>query len=244
MKFTYIKRDIIMNTIKPRSCRRTIFTAAIALAAVASGLTPITCKADEYWDRKVSLFSVLPIEENDIVFLGNSITDGGEFNELFNRGDVKNRGISSDVITGVEKRLEQVTSSHPRKIFLLIGINDVSHGLSVGQLSERYERLVKKIRTQSPETELYVQSVMPINNDFHRYRNLTGRERTVVELNKCIKRIAEENDAKYIDLWPFLADYNGHLKREFTNDGLHLNGLGYRAWTHGIRGYLEENPRD
>ena len=187
MKFTYIKRDIIMNTIKLRSRRRTIFTAAIALAAVASGLTPITCKADEYWDRKVSLFSVLPIEENDIVFLGNSITDGGEFNELFNRGDVKNRGISSDVITGVEKRLEQVTSGHPRKIFLLIGINDVSHGLSVGQLSERYERLVKKIRTQSPETELYVQSVMPINNDFHRYRNLTGRERTVVELNKCIR---------------------------------------------------------
>lgn len=212
----------------------------LAIAALGSGFSPLTCSADEYWDRKVSLYSVLPINENDIVFLGNSITDGGEFNELFKRDDIKNRGITSDVITGVEKRLEQVTSGHPRKIFLLIGINDVSHGLTVNQLAERYERLVKKIRTQSPDTKLYIQSVMPINNDFRRYRNLTGRERTVVELNKRLVKIAEDNDSQYIDLWPFLADQTGKLKREFTNDGLHLNGHGYRVWTHGIERYVSQ----
>lgn len=193
-----------------------------------------TANADDYWDRRTSLFELLPVNQNDIVFLGNSITDGGEFNELLGMDNVKNRGIRSDVIPGVEKRLEQVTKGKPKKIFLLIGINDVSHGYSVDKLAQRYESLVKKIRLQSPGTSLYVQSVMPINNSFKRYKGLTGKENTVKEFNKKIKMIAEKNGAIYVDLWPYLSDSKGNLKKEYTNDGLHLNGAGYKAWMNGI----------
>ncbi len=196
--------------------------------------------ADKYWEQRVSLFDHLPVTENDIIFLGNSITDGGNFEELFKREDVKNRGIRSDIIPGVQKRLEQVVKGHPKKIFLLIGINDVSHGHSVDKLAERYETLVNEIRHRSPETQLYLQSIMPINNDYGVYRNLKGKENTIVEFNKCIKEIAEKNDLEYIDLWPFLADKNGKLNKKYTNDGLHLTGPGYRAWTNGIRSYLDE----
>ena len=196
--------------------------------------------ADKYWEQRVSLFDHLPVTENDIIFLGNSITDGGNFEELFKREDVKNRGIRSDIIPGVQKRLEQVVKGHPKKIFLLIGINDVSHGHSVDKLAERYETLVNEIRHRSPETQLYLQSIMPINNDYGVYRNLKGKENTIVEFNKRIKEIAEKNDLKYIDLWPFLADKNGKLNKKYTNDGLHLTGPGYRAWTNGIRSYLDE----
>ncbi len=196
--------------------------------------------ADKYWEQRVSLFDHLPVTENDIIFLGNSITDGGNFEELFKREDVKNRGIRSDIIPGVQKRLEQVVKGHPKKIFLLIGINDVSHGHSVDKLAERYETLVNEIRHRSPETQLYLQSIMPINNDYGVYRNLKGKENTIVEFNKRIKEIAEKNDLKYIDLWSFLADKNGKLNKKYTNDGLHLTGPGYRAWTNGIRSYLDE----
>lgn len=196
--------------------------------------------ADKYWEQRVSLFDHLPVTENDIIFLGNSITDGGNFEELFKREDVKNRGIRSDIIPGVQKRLEQVVKGHPKKIFLLIGINDVSHGHSVDKLAERYETLVNEIRHRSPETQLYLQSIMPINNDYGVYRNLKGKENTIVEFNKRIREIAEKNDLKYIDLWPFLADKNGKLNKKYTNDGLHLTGPGYRAWTNGIRSYLDE----
>lgn len=196
--------------------------------------------ADKYWEQRVSLFDHLPVTENDIIFLGNSITDGGNFEELFKREDVKNRGIRSDIIPGVQKRLEQVVKGHPKKIFLLIGINDVSHGHSVDKLAERYETLVNEIRHRSPETQLYLQSIMPINNDYGVYRNLKGKENTIIEFNKRIKEIAEKNDLKYIDLWPFLADKNGKLNKKYTNDGLHLTGPGYRAWTNGIRSYLDE----
>ena len=134
-----------------------------------------------YYDRKVSLFELLPISENDIVFLGNSITDGGEFNELFGMNNIKNRGITSDVISGVEQRLDQVLRGKPKKIFLLIGINDISHKLSAEQIASNYERLVDRIISGSPQTKLYLQSIMPINNDFKRYKNLFGTEKVIVE---------------------------------------------------------------
>ncbi len=227
---------IPQNTIMKFNFRH-ILLIALAMAGI---MIPVSSSADEYWDMKTSLFDVLPVKEGDIVFLGNSITDGGEFHELFEMPNIKNRGIRSDVITGVEKRLSQVTAGHPAKIFLLIGINDISHGLSIDNLASRYERLVKKIRSQSPDTKLYVQSIMPVNNSFRRYKNLLGREHTVTALNTRIKKIAGENNARYIDLWPALSTDGKTLDKRFTADGLHLNGAGYRAWTKAIEPYVKE----
>ena len=197
--------------------------------------------ADSYYDRRVSLFELLPITENDIVFLGNSITDGGEFNELFGMENVKNRGITSDVIEGVEKRLDQILKGRPKKIFLLIGINDISHKLSTEQIALNYERLVDKIITGSPQTKLYLQSIMPIDNDFKRYKNLYGTENVITKTNILIENIAIKKGLVFIDLTKTLADENtGKLKKEFTNDGLHLTGNGYKAWIEKIRPYVEE----
>lgn len=226
-----------MNILKfsaPATARAALLTAALLL------MPTFQANADKYWEQKVSLFDHLPITENDIVFLGNSITDGGNFEELFKREDVKNRGIRSDIIPGVMKRLDQVVKGHPRKIFLLIGINDVSHGHSIDKLAQRYENLVKEIMRRSPQTKLYLQSIMPIDNRFGVYRNLRGKEQTVMDFNKRIQAIAEENGLAYIDLWPVLSDKEGRMRSDFTNDGLHLTGPGYRAWTNAIRHFLDE----
>ncbi len=221
-----------------------ILSAGFAVAcmiATAGCATPDVMARSPYWEQKVSLYDKLPVNENDIVFLGNSITDGGEWQELFHMGNVKNRGISADVIDGVLERLKQVTDGHPRKIFLLIGINDVSHHSGASRIASRYEKLVKEIRKQSPETKLYIQSVFPINNDFNRYKNLRGEEKTILALNEKIKHIASENGAEYIDLWTVLADpATGKLKKGYTNDGLHLTGEGYKVWVEAIRPMVTE----
>ncbi|MDE6256586.1 MAG: hypothetical protein K2M39_10375 [Muribaculaceae bacterium] len=213
--------------------------ALLVLFATLVIYTPHT-KAYEYWDRKVSQFDSLPVYPEDIVFLGNSITDGGHFNELFEMPNIKNRGISSDVINGVAKRLTQVTKGHPAKIFLLIGINDVAQNVSAPKLIKKYEDLVDSIISQSPETKLYLQSVMPVNHSFKRYKTLYGKDKVIIEFNKGIKEIAEKKGVTYIDLWPMLADSEGRLKRAYTNDGLHLSGAGYKAWTKGIDKYVRE----
>lgn len=227
----------IFNMIRPAG----IFTASMLLLAATLPSAVSASPRSEYWEQKVTLFNIIPVEPGDIVFLGNSITDGGEFSELFDDITIKNRGISSDVISGVIERLYQVVDHSPSKIFLLIGINDVSHNLSVDRLAEEYGKLVKEIREKAPDTRLYIQSVMPINNDFGRYRNLKGKESTVVRFNERIKEIASVNGAVYVDLWPALADPStGKLKKEFTNDGLHLLGKGYKAWADAIRPLVKE----
>lgn len=200
-----------------------------------------TAFADSYYDRRVSQFELLQIDSDDIVFLGNSITDGGELSELLEMENIKNRGISSDVIEGVERRLQQVTSGRPAKIFLLIGINDISHKLTAREIATRYERLVQKISQQSPSTELYIQSIMPFNNDFKRYKSLYGTEKVVPEVNRYLQKIAIKYDAVYIDLFTPLADASGKLKKEYTNDGLHLTGKGYEAWMEIVKPFVVSN---
>ena len=203
-------------------------------------LSPTVHAQNDYWHQRVSLFEKLPIESSDIVFLGNSITDGGEFQELFGYDNVKNRGIVGDVINGVRKRLNQVTSGHPAKIFLLIGINDVSHGHTAEKIASMYEVLVKEIREQSPETQLYIQSILPINNDFRRYKNLLGREKIVPEVNALLPGIAERHGAVYVDLWPAFAGADGKLSKAYTTDGLHLSGAGYKRWAEEVRSLLDD----
>ena len=83
-----------------------------------------------YYRQRVSLFRILPQTKGDIIFLGNSITDGGEWTEMFNDLKVKNRGISGDISAGVLNRLDEVYQRFPDKVFLLIGINDLARNIS------------------------------------------------------------------------------------------------------------------
>lgn len=230
-----ILRDMVHNS--HRSIRRSVGVAAMMLSAM---IIPSYAEAEtNYWHQRVSLFDQLPIAESDIVFVGNSITDGGEFTELLGQENVLNRGIIGDVIGGVHKRINQVTKYQPAQIFLLIGINDVSHGLSVKKMADQYEALVKDIRTSCPNTQLFIESVLPINNDFKQYKNLKGREHILLPLNAEIKKIAEKYGCTYIDLWNDFADENtGKMMKKYTNDGLHLNGQGYRVWAEKIKPYL------
>lgn len=222
-------------------CKHIKIISLTILAAFAIIFPSCVNARSEYWHQRVTLFDLLPVEKGDIVFLGNSITDGGEFTELFNNPSIKNRGISSDVISGVMERLYQVTDYQPSKIFLLIGINDVSHNLTVNQLADKYEELIKAIRQRSPDSKLFVQSIMPINNDFGRYKNLKGKEDVIKQLNTRLEDMAPLYGAIFVDLWPALADKKtGKLRREFTNDGLHLLGKGYEAWADYIRHLVEE----
>lgn len=95
--------------------KKIVLLAAALLAAAAS------FAQSEYNYQKRSLFEQLPIRGNDIVFLGNSITDGGEWAELFNNRHVKNRGISADRSGWLLDRLDPIINGHPKKLFLMIG---------------------------------------------------------------------------------------------------------------------------
>lgn len=210
----------------------TLLLIAVAMPAMAQST---------YWFQKKTLFDELPIKKGDIVFLGNSITDGGEWAELFDMPNVKNRGISGDIVNNVRKRLDQITEGQPAKIFLLIGINDVSHkNETVESIAADYEKLVDEIMAKAPHTKLYIQSVFPVKESYDIFKGLNGRGHMVKPLNDKIRQIAQKRGLTYIDLYSVLQGADGNLSDEYTNDGLHLTGPGYKAWVNAIRNYVKE----
>ena len=172
-----------------------------------------------------SQFDELPIGGSDIVFLGDSITEGGSWEELFQGLPVRNRGIAGDVTTGVLARLDQITNGRPKKIFLLIGTNDLASQIEVAEIAGNVGRIVDSIRISSPGTQIYVQSVLPRS---------AGYRRDIERLNQLIEsRISGKAD--WINLYPlFLDGSDGSIRDDLSNDELHLLGKGYLVWRDAI----------
>jgi lysophospholipase L1-like esterase len=197
-------------------------------------------KFSPFYYHKVSHFRTLPNTKNEIIFLGNSITDYCEWAELFQNPNIKNRGISGDVTDGVLERLDEVTESQPAKIFIMIGINDLSRGKSEDYIFNNYKKIIKRIKKESPKTKIYIESILPVNEARGKYKNHTNKTQNVISLNRQLKTLAEESDnVQFIDLFTAFADKNQRLAFKYSLDGLHLNGDGYLVWKSIIDQYVK-----
>lgn len=197
-------------------------------------------KYSTFYEQRASLFEVLSIRSDDIVFIGNSITNGGEWYELFNDNRLKNRGISGDVSEGVYDRLSSVTKGKPKKVFLMIGINDIAKNIPVDTISNNIEKIVLKVKNESPETIIYLQSVLPVNPDFGMFSGHMKSD-VIKDLNKQIEKLSWKYSTIYIDLYTrFVTDGTDKLAPPYTNDGLHLLGEGYIRWVEIVKPYIED----
>ena len=213
----------------------------MAILALASSIHAQERKYSTFYYQRATLFEELPVTSSDIIFLGNSITNGGEWAELFDNPHVKNRGISGDVCMGVYDRLDAVVNGAPAKIFLLIGINDVDRGASADTIVERIGMIVDKIRKDSPSTKIYLQSVLPVSDHYKMFNGHTSRWQVVPEINKGLVRLAADRGVKYIDLYShFIDNTTGKMNIKYTNDGLHLLGKGYKKWVGIVKPYVDE----
>lgn len=219
-----------------------LFAAACCTAATPASDDEIRENYDQFgtfYAQRATLFDLLPVDSTSIVMLGNSITNGCEWHELLGMPNVVNRGISGDIVAGVDTRLEQILSGRPAKIFLMIGVNDVSHDLTADSIAAGIDRLAERIQAGAPATELYLQSCLPINNSYGRWKKLEGREQVVRDINSGLRQVAERRGLTYIDLYTLMADEEGNLSTRLTNDGLHLLGPAYLIWRDAILPYVK-----
>ena len=200
------------------------------LLITANAFAQITGKFGTYYDQRELLFEAMPTSENDIIFLGNSITDGGEWCELFENPNCKNRGISGDIVAGVLNRLETITKGQPAMIFLMIGTNDMNHGINNDSIALGVREVVQRIKRESPHTHIIVQSILPTNDCYGLFTGHTKRWQDVAVINNMIKTMTEEENVTYLDLYNHFATEEGKMDPKYSNDGLHLNALGYQLW--------------
>ncbi len=201
-------------------------------------------KFSTYYHQRRTLFEQLPDTRNEIIFLGNSITDGGEWHELFNNPRVKNRGISGDVTEGILFRLDEVTRSKPQKVFLLIGINDLAGGIPKETVFGNIGKIAQQIRTSSPKTEVYIQSILPVNNSFAKFQGHTSKTEEVLWINQQLKQWCLNEGFIYVDLFShFKCSDSNLMNPSYTNDGLHLTGDGYLLWRDVVKPLLKKRKK-
>ena len=198
-------------------------------------------KYSTFYHQRASLFEELPVTSKDIIFLGNSITNGGEWFELLDNKRVKNRGISGDVCMGVYDRLGAILKGSPAKIFLMIGINDVNRGASAETIVSRICKISQKIKKESPKTKLYLQSVLPVSDHYKMFGGHTKHWKIVKQINDGLITLATQEQVTYVDLYSHFVDpQTGKMNIIYSNDGLHLLGSGYVKWAEIIKPYVLE----
>ena len=194
--------------------------------------------------QRMALFDrETPIDSNTIVMLGNSLTENGKdwAERIGTTQRVVNRGIIGDNTVGMTERLYQITPFHPKAIFLMAGINDMVGNTTYEQVADRVIALIEAIRAQSPATQLFVQSILPIDETDGRWKTLTGRTDDIPFANMLIKAYCETHNIIFVDIFHHMTrGRSNQLRRELSGDGLHLTEQGYRIWAFELKKYINK----
>lgn len=194
----------------------------------------------EHTPQRLALFAKEPIVQGRIIFLGNSITEMGNWKKAVNDTTVINRGIGGDITYGILKRLKDITDRNPSKVFILVGINDIGKDIPEAVIMDNYLKIVREIHAKCPQTKIYVESVLPVNATMPRFPQHYDKEEHVLVLNKLLKANAVAGGYTFVDIFHLFVDADGRLQSQYSYEGLHLKPPAYDIWVDYLKkqGYL------
>jgi lysophospholipase L1-like esterase len=166
-----------------------------------------------------------------VVFLGDSLTHIARCDLMFPTVATRNFGISGERADHLLLRLAPVIAIKPAKIFILIGSNDLNAGFSVEEIGGNVARLLDELTRALPGCKLYLQTVMP------RAASFTKR---ILALNRLYASITAQRGITLIDLFPLFDDGAGRMRKDLTNDDLHLMGSGYAIWRDALGRFVTD----
>lgn len=230
---------LLTNSVHPSGKTNTVRLRSLVVNAVAGAMTGEQY-TPHYLDRIDEFSKAAPISSHDIVMLGNSLTEnGGDWAKRLGKDYVVNRGIIGDDVPGMSARLHQILPGRPRNVVLMAGINDLSHGLTPQEIAHSVDVMLGRMQSESPSTRIILESLLPINESFGRYKLLSGKTDSVPAVNNLLKVIAAKRGITFADLFPLFTEKGTNtLRKELSTDGLHLNESGYAIWTDALKKIL------
>ena len=176
-------------------------------------------------------FKTHKLTSENIVFLGNSITNMHEWWEAFGNANIVNRGVNGAETPIMLEHLEATLVGRPKKIFFMMGTNDLgTSGMNdPAFVAKSVRTALKRCKIESPETEVYFQSILPCTT------NGVKNVKHIPITNDSIKKLCQEYGATYIDLYDDLTDI---ANMKISYDGTHLTMSGYRTWCNKIAQYV------
>lgn len=222
-----------------------------------------TIKYQDDWKRgefhkRIKEFKKNPIGFDKIVFFGNSITYGlRHWDNKFQTDNLVNRGISGDFTEGILKRLDEIIYYKPVSVFILIGLNDFfGDNTSRPEITAPYVvtnilEAARTIKKGTPKTKIYLQTILPINNQQYLDQLTMDRRKNYYFLksdflpsinrliNETNKLLLNNNEFRVIDLHPLYLNNDKEMKKSLSKDGIHLNEDGYSVWIGKIKPLIE-----
>lgn len=170
--------------------------------------------------------------DTDVVFLGDSITYGGDWEEYFPELSVCKLAVPGESIEQILYRADMIEKLQPQKVFVLAGVNNISRGHYEDTIKKNYSLLLQELSEMN--CEIYVQSILPV-------RTPSEVDNSRIDIaNEIIEGLANDYGCVYIDIHTAFLDENSEMKEELTKDGIHLNENGYAVWIEQIESYVQD----
>ena len=182
-----------------------------------------------------AMFAMSKITSTDIVFLGNSITFGGNWNDLLGRERIVNRGIGGDNTVGMLHRMQYVYQLKPKLCFIMAGINDIYADAPLDVVFQNYVKIIDTLRIHSIIP--IIQSTLHVNPKWKRSEE---KNPEVAKLNLMLQEFAKKYSIQFIDVNAVLSE-KGVLRDEYTSDGVHLTPAAYDRWRELIFPILKKH---
>ncbi len=178
----------------------------------------------------------------DLVFIGDSITQGWEGNgkevwqEYYSGRNAVNLGIGGDRTQHVLWRLGNgnIEGISPKLAVVMIGTNN-SGDNKPEEIAEGVKLIVETLRSKLPQTKILLLATFPrgpTSQDPQRQANEKS--------NEIVAKLADGQMVRYLDIGKSFLQSDGTLTREIMPDLLHLSTQGYRIWAEGIEPVVAE----
>lgn len=172
---------------------------------------------------------------NTILFIGDSLTEWGNWDELFPAINIVNQGKAGDKTADILKRLYSI-ECQADMVFMMAGVNDLGDNLSNILIMNNISEILERLKSLFPKALVHSYSILPVSRE--RAKDALSIK-NIIELNKKIADISEKAECDFTDMYPFFSDEMGYMNRDFSADGLHLNQKGYELWASLIAPKIE-----
>ncbi len=208
-----------------------------APAAANESVTPVPRDQKRWVERQALINSRAVPGEVDVIFLGDSITNGWDGNkgqklweQYFAPLKAMNAGIGGDRTEHVLWRLDNgnIKGITPKVAVIMIGTNNARTNTSE-QIAAGITAIVEKLRVKLPQTKILLLAIFPRGadkNDPLRMKNEGA--------NAIVKKLDDGKHVFFLDINQEFLTADGVLEKEIMPDLLHPSEKGYEIWAKAI----------
>jgi lysophospholipase L1-like esterase len=179
---------------------------------------------------------------SDSAFIGNSIMEGFmlyggiKTADYYAKKSINVVNISTNKVIpspdGDITIMEALASKDHAKIFILLGINEIS--FTAEHFCECYSSLISDIRALQPDADIYILSLTPVTRSKSEDGSKFNKD-NILAYNESLRRLAAKDKVHYVDIYGSMADEEGFLPEDGSFDGIHPYSQYYRQWADCLR---------